>query len=194
MRTTEAQRAAENAVSPVYAPPDPSIARGQIEQLRGSLQYISLVRDDENSTPEQKAADLAALQDIALKPETIQKIIALPAARWDVIQQESLNVLEQVMRRTIRDQDVDSARRSVPSLVSLSMNEEEAALVAELVTAYVTANSVYSADLTEAAKQSAREAVLPVTVEYKAGEIIVLRGQILSDAQIEALQVYGSYQ
>jgi putative nucleotidyltransferase with HDIG domain len=191
VRTAEAQRAAENAVAPVYAPPDPSIARGQIERLRSSLQYITLVRDDENSTSEQKASDIAALSDVALKPESIQKIIGLPAARWDVIQQESLNVLEQVMRRTIRDQDIENARHSVPSLVSLSMNEEEAALVAELVTVYVTANSEYSVDLTEAARTSAREAVLPVTEEYKAGEIIVLRGQILTAAQIEALQKFG---
>ncbi|NJC95401.1 MAG: HDIG domain-containing protein [Anaerolineae bacterium] len=189
--TEEARRAAENSVPAVYAPPDPSIARRQIEQLRGSLQYINLVREDENSTPEQKASDLAALNDIVLKPETIQKILALPAARWDTIQQESLNVLEQVMRRTIRDQDVESARRSIPSLVSLSMNEEEAALVAELVTAYVTANSTLSDELTKAARGSAREAVIPVMQEYKEGETIVLRGQILSEAQIEALQKFG---
>ncbi len=45
----------------VYAPPDPTIARHQIERLRAALQYITLVRDDENATPEQKAADIASL-------------------------------------------------------------------------------------------------------------------------------------
>ena len=34
VRTEEARKAAENAVAPVYASPDPSIARGQIEKLR----------------------------------------------------------------------------------------------------------------------------------------------------------------
>jgi putative nucleotidyltransferase with HDIG domain len=87
--------------------------------------------------------------------------------------------------------DVDTARRSVPSLVSLALTEDQAAMVAELVSAYVTANSEYNADLTAAAKQSAREAVQPVTEEYKSGEIIVLRGQILTPAQIEALQQFG---
>ncbi len=41
VRTEEARRAAENAIMPVYAPPDPSIARGQIERLRAALQYIT---------------------------------------------------------------------------------------------------------------------------------------------------------
>ncbi len=191
VRTQEARLAAESAVAPVYASPDPGIARRQIERLRASLQYITLTRDDENASPEQKRSDIASLSDLALAPATIDSILALPSARWDVIQQEALSVLEQVMRRSIRDVDVDTVRRSVPSLVSLSLNEEQAALVADLVTTYVTANSVYSADLTEAARRSASEAVASVIEEYKAGEIIVLRGQILSAAQIEALQQAG---
>ena len=188
VRTEDARVEAANAVQPMYTSPDPTIARRQIERLRAALQYITLVRDDENSSPEQKRADIAALSDLQLGPETITKILELTPARWDVIQQESQSVLEQVMRRSIRDVDLESVRHSVPSLVSLSLNEEQAAMVAELVTAYVTVNSEFSEDLTEAAKQSARDAVQPRTEEYKAGEIIVLRGQILTPAQIEALR------
>ena len=191
VRTEDARLLAQNAVSPVYAPPSPSTARGQIERLRAALQYITLVRDDENSTPEQKASDIAALSDIALKLEIIESILALPAARWETIQQESLSVLEQVMRRTIHDQDLESVRRTVPSLVSLALNEEQAALVAELVTAFVIPNSLYSEDLTATAIQSARDEVQPVIEKYKEGEIIVLRGEILTAAQFEALQQFG---
>jgi putative nucleotidyltransferase with HDIG domain len=175
----------------VYASPDPSIARTQLERLRTSLQYITLVSEDQNSTPEQKISDIASLSDVALGTQTIEKILALPAARWDTIQQESLSVLEQVMRRSIRDQDVESVRRAIPSLVSLALNEEQAAIVSELVTAFVVPNSVYSPELTEAAKTSAREAVQPIIQEYKQGETIVRRGQILTPAQLEALQQFG---
>ena len=83
------------------------------------------------------------------------------------------------MRRTIRDQDLDITQRTIPSLVSLALNEEQALLVADLVTAFVVPNSLLSEQLTEETKQAAREAVEPVTQEYKAGEIIVLRGQII---------------
>jgi len=188
VRTREARDEAADAIAPVYTSPDPTMARRQIERLRAALQYITLVRDDENSTLEQKQTDIASLTDLNLEPETITKIIELPAPRWDVIQQESQSVLEQVMRRSIRDVDLESVRHSVPSLVSLSLNEEQAAMVAELVTTYVAVNSEFSPELTEAAKNSAREAVQPRTEEYKSGETIVLRGQILSEAQIEALR------
>lgn len=191
VKTEEARIAAENAVAPVFASPDPSIARRQIERLRAALQYITIVRGDENAAAEQKISDIASLGDVTLKRETIEKILALTPARWDTLQQESLSVLEQVMRRTIREQDLESVKRIVPTLVSLALNEEQAALVVELVTAFVAPNSLYSADLTEAAKRSAREAVQSVIEEYKAGEIIVLRGQVITPAQLETLQELG---
>jgi putative nucleotidyltransferase with HDIG domain len=191
VRTDDARRAAEEAITPVYAPPDPSIARGQIERLRAALQYIALVREDEHSTPEQKVSDIAALSDVQLREEIIAQILEMAAGRWDAIQQEALSVLEQVMRPTIRDQEVEAIQRTVPSLVSLALNEEQAAIVAELVTAFVVPNSVYSEELTEESRQAARDAVEPIIQEYKAGEIIVLRGQIISAAEFEALQEFG---
>jgi putative nucleotidyltransferase with HDIG domain len=191
VRTEDARRAAEEAILPVYASPDPSIARGQLERLRAALQYITLVREDENSTPEQKVSDIAALSDVHLKEETIVQILELPAGRWESIQQEALSVLEQVMRPTIRDQELADVQRTIPSLISLALNEEQAAIVAEFVTAFVIPNSVYSEELTEAARQDARDGVDPIIQEYKAGEIIVLRGQIISAAEFEAMQQFG---
>jgi cyclic-di-AMP phosphodiesterase PgpH len=191
VRTEEARHEAESSIAPVYAPPNPSLARGQIERLRAALEYIALVRADESSTPEQKAADIAALQDVKLEPATIESILSMPATRWEAIQQEALSVLERVMRPTIRENELVETRRSVPSLVSLALNEEQALLVADLVTAFVVPNSVFSEEMTEQARQAAREAVEPVVQEYKAGEIIVLRGQIISPAEFEALQQFG---
>jgi putative nucleotidyltransferase with HDIG domain len=191
VHTEDARRTAEEAIRPVYASPDPSIARGQLERLRATLQYIALVREDENSTPEQKVSDIAALSDVQLKEETIAQILELSAGRWEAIQQEALSVLEQVMRPTIRDQELGDVQRTIPSLISLALNEEQAAIVAELVTAFVVPNSVYSEELTEAARQDARDGVDPIIQEYKAGEIIVLRGQIISAADFEAMQQFG---
>ena len=191
VRTEDLRDAAESAVADVYAPADPSIARVQLEKLRAALQYITLVREDEHATSEQKAADIASLRDISLKPQTIEQILQLPAARWEDIYQETLSVLEQVMRGAIRDKDLDSVQRTVPSLVSLSLNEEQAAVVVELVKAFITPNSIYSQELTEADRRSARESVEPFLVSYKAGEIIVPRGQIITDFQFEALQEFG---
>ena len=191
IRTEEARAAAEKAVAPVYAAPNPAVARQQFEKLRSALQAITLVRENETSTRLKKEADIAALGEPALQADTIAYIVILPTPRWEAVQQEAYDVLEQVMRRSIREEDVETVRRSVPPLVSLSMNEREAAIVVEIVTAFIAPNSAYNAELTESARQSAREAVAPVIVEYKPGQIIVLRGQLVTPAQLEALEQFG---
>jgi len=191
VRTEDAQLVAERAVQPVYSPPDPSIARGQIERLRNGLNFIGLVRNDEYATPEQKATDISSMSDVTLSPETIQGILGLPPARWDAIQQESLSVLEQVMRNTIREENLSSVKRSVPTLVSLALSEEQAGFVSDLVTAFVIPNSIYSPDLTDSARQAAREGVTPVVQTYKSGELVLAAGQVVSPASLEALEKMG---
>jgi putative nucleotidyltransferase with HDIG domain len=191
VRTEEARAAAERAIPQVYSSPDPSTARSQIEHLRAALDYISLVRADEFATPEQKQADLGALSDLTLKSDTIDQILNLSDTRWEAIQQEALSVLEQVMRNTIRESDLPAIRRSVPSLVSLALTEEQAGLVVELVSAFIAPNSFSSPELTAAARQAARDAVQPVVQSYKPGETVVAGGQIITPAQLEALQKLG---
>lgn len=175
----------------VYSPADPGIARQQRERLRATLDYIQDVRNDVYATLDQKLADLAALADIQLKQETASMILALSDARWQSVAQEAVLVLERVMGNTIRDDQVDTARRSVPVLVSLSIPEDQAAVVAELVEAFVVPNSLYNEAATEAARQQARDSVEPVTRSFATGEIVVSRGQLLSSEDIEALQILG---
>ena len=191
VRTEEARQAAERAVAPIYASPDPSLARQQIERLRTALQFITLVREDANASPEQKQSDLTSLSDVRLDAKLIDQILALPSTRWDAIQQESLSVLEQVMRNAIREDNLEAMQRSVISRVSLSFSEEQANLVADLVRAFVVPNSLYSEELTQAARQSARDAVEPVVQKYKAGETIVPGGEIITPADMEALRELG---
>ena len=191
VRTEEARANAERTVQPVYSLPDPTIARGQIDRLRAALDYISLVRADEYATPEQKQADISSLSDIKLKSESIQQLLDLPAARWDTLQQEALSVLEQVMRNTIRESNTQSIRRNFPSLVSLALSEDQATLVVELVSAFITPNSFNSPELTDAARQDARDAVEPIVQTYKPGEMVVAAGQVINAAQLEALETLG---
>lgn len=191
VRTEEARQTAEKAVQPVYTPPDPGIARQQIDRLTSTLQFITLVRLDASTSAEQKQTELSALSEVSLKPESIQQILALPDSRWDLIQKESLRVLEEVMRAPVRDDMLDSVKRDLPSHVSLALSEQNTALVTELVGAFVAANSQYSADLTEAAQRSARDAVQPVVQVYKEGETIVSGGDIVTSADMEALQQFG---
>jgi putative nucleotidyltransferase with HDIG domain len=174
-----------------YTPPDTSIARQQLERLRAALAYISSVRSDDFATQDEKLTDLAALEDIHIDQETAQQILALSESRWQAVQQEAIGVLEQVMRSSIREDRLDETRRSVPTYISLSFPEDQAAIVADLVTGFVAPNSFFSESLTDAARQQARDAIAPITRTFMPGETIVQRGQVITDTDAEALEQFG---
>lgn len=192
---TEQQREqAARAVLPIFTSPDTSVARQKLEDLRATLNYIAAVRADAYASTEQKIADLAALESVHLSQDTTDTILALNDSRWQAVQQEAITVLEQVMRSTIREDRLEEARRNIPTLVSLSLPESQAAVVTELVTAFVAPNSFFSETLTESAREKARLSVQPVTRSYKTGETVVQRGQIISQTTLEALQKLGLVQ
>jgi membrane-associated HD superfamily phosphohydrolase len=191
VRTEEARKAAESAVLLIYSQPDSAIARQQIERLNTAVQYITSVRDNSEFSLEQKRTDLVALSDVRLKLETIDYLLAISDVRWEAVQAEALRVLEQVMRRAIYEDKVEFAQAGVSSFISLTLNEQQSALVAELVDAFVVPNSFYSEELTTAARAAARDAVKPIVQTYKTGETIVPTGEVITPADLEAFQQLG---
>ena len=191
IRTGEARKGAESAVQLVYTVPDPAIARQQIDRLSTAMQYITSVRDTPEVTNEQRAANLVELSDVRLQLETIDYVISMSASRWEIVQAESLRVLEQIMRRAIYEEKVEATQAGIASSVSLTLNEQQSDLVTELVTAFVVPNSFYSEELTTAARAAARDAVRPIVQTYKTGETIVPAGKIITPADLEAFQQLG---
>jgi cyclic-di-AMP phosphodiesterase PgpH len=189
--TQQRRDTVERTILPIYTSPDTRIARRQLEQLRATLAYINSVRADSYATSDQKVDDLAALDDIHLRQDTILSILGLADARWQEVQQEAIAVLELVMSSAIRPETLTDARNRVPALVTLSLPEEQAAIVADLVAAYVAPNSQFSESLTQAALEDARRTVEPVMRTFVPGQTIVLQGEVLGADDIEALKQLG---
>jgi putative nucleotidyltransferase with HDIG domain len=189
--TAEAKQKAADMVSAVYLPSDPGIARSQIDNLDILFNYISIVRSDSYSTIEKKQEDLSSIATVTLSVESIAYLLQTSDSRWDQIQQECLSVFEQVMRNNIRDYQINDSRSNIPNLIGLSFTSTESALIEELISPYIIANSLYSEEETNSAKQKAMELVQPVTASFVKGQAIVRRGQIISDQQYEALEYFG---
>jgi hypothetical protein len=192
--TEQARDEAERAVPPVYSPADPAISRQQIEGLRNSLQLITKIKENEELDLAARKAALAELSVPQLQNETIDRILLMSNTRWATINQEALTVLERVMRGAVREDQIESIRRGLSAQASLDLTEEQAKLVADLVSPFVAANSFYSPELTESAQELARETVQPITREFLAGEIVISRGDVITAADIEALKKLGLIQ
>lgn len=189
---TERQReSAASHVLQVYSPPDINIARQQIDSLRSSLVYISNIRQDTFATTEQKLTDLAAMEDLQLSRDIALQILTLSEARWQSVAQESISVLEQIMRTTIRDDQLDTAIQRIPTLISLTLAQDQTSIITYLVEGFIVPNSLYNENLTEAARQQARNQVTPIILEFATDQTILQRGQVIDDSNFEVLQEYG---
>jgi hypothetical protein len=189
--TARQQDAAAAAVPLIYSPTDTSIARQQLEQLRNTIVYINSIRADAFATPEQKISDLAAIKYAQLSRDTITAILSLSASRWLGVSQEASAVLDQVMRGPIREDQIISVDQRIPSLVSLSFPEDQSAIITSLVQAFVVPTSLYDGQLTEAARQQARNTVTPITRSFMTNEIIIQGGKVITTTDLEALQQFG---
>ncbi len=190
IQTDAARIEAERIVSPIYLPADPAVARQKLDDLRITLGYISSVRLDQYANREQKAIDLQAIKVMSMDEEKISLILDMSEERWESIQQESLRVLEEIMRTTIRSDQLYESRSSIPSRISLSFPTSSSSLITKLIEPHIEANSTFSEEQTRAAIEEAKQAVQPVSRSLLSGEIIVRRGQIVTPLIFETLEKY----
>ena len=181
-------------ISPIYLPVNPSIGRRQIEALRSLFYYITLVRQDAHATQEEKSSDIKAIEGVTLTDDSITRILQFSDTRWEAVESEAANVLEQVMRNTLRDTDIFTAKQNAASMVDFSFPEEQTDVVVELVKSFIVPNSLFSSEETDAAIEDARQSVSPVIRSFISGETLVNRGQIIKDVDWEALEKYGLIQ
>jgi putative nucleotidyltransferase with HDIG domain len=194
IRTRQAQDAQENSVQDIFDPPDASIARQQELRALQILGYISSVRQDAYASPEDQVDWIAAIPDLSMSPEIIDRMLAMNVEQWQQVEAEVPRVLVRAMQGEIKESQLDSLRRRIPTLIGHGLTDTQADLVKALTRNLVTANTFYNAARTEEARQQARDDTPPVSVTIRQGEAIVRAGDLVRPVDIEALEAYGLWQ
>ena len=189
--TEEARQDAADNVNNIYLPADPSISRTQVQNLRYTFQFINVVRNDEYSSRTQKIEDINKISVADFDESTIEQLLDLSADDWSVLQEESISILENVMRNSIRETQVVSEIQNIPAMINYYISQSVANLVNTMVSRFITANSLYSAELTAKSREEAKAAVQPRERTYVINQTIVQKGQIVTALNYEALNKLG---
>ena len=189
--TQNARKTASNAIADRYLPMDISISRAQIKKMQEMINKISSIRADKTIQYEHKLIMMQQFEQVKLTQEAINQILQMSDSDWTAVSQESISALERSMRNTIRDYQVQEVRYNLPSLISYTLSDRLVYIVDELASPFIVENSLYSEKDTEAARQQAMDAVKPITRTYVQNQTIALKGQIISEEQLEALQLFG---
>jgi putative nucleotidyltransferase with HDIG domain len=191
IRTKQAQDAQAASVPDIYDRPDVAVARLQEVRARQLLDYISTVRQDAYGSLQEKVGWIAAIPDLSLPASVISQTLSLNESDWQGVRDEAVRVLVRAMQGEIRESQLTDLRRSLPTLISHSLSDEQAEVVQAIAGGLVTANTFYNAARTEEARQQARASTSPVTVTIRRGEAIVRAGSLVRAVDIEALDAFG---
>jgi len=191
LRAEEQERAAFR-VNPIYTLSDPALARQQLDRARQVLDYLGSVRADTLASSARQRGWILAVPELAEIPsETLDSLLALPDEGWDRVQLDTLAVIDQAMRREIREGYLKSALEGVPALVSLDLSNEETGVTIALAQCFLVPNSFLNPTATAEAQTQAYEEVPPVLRTFEADEIIVREGERVTALDIEALDQLG---
>jgi cyclic-di-AMP phosphodiesterase PgpH len=178
-------------VSVVYDPPDPNVSRTQSQLARQILDFIMNVRRDPFATTEQKISDINQITALTLTDEQITRILAMSPEAWQAVDDEIINVLERVMRESIREADLSVVRNQLPTQVSIRFSTLETELIVAVVEDLVRPNTFPNQAATEEARVRAAETVEPVPRTFVPNEIIVRENEPIDAASLEALEKLG---
>jgi len=126
-----------------------------------------------------------------LSDEAGATLAGLDAAGWAAVRTESARVLDATLRTELRDTEVAETRIRLSGRMAGGLDEAERMLAAELISPLVVPNSSLSTDLTTQARAKAAEAVLPVRITIRQGEVIVRSGSQLTATDIEKIDALG---
>ena len=118
-------------------------------------------------------------------------MLDLPEETWQRVAQEVVAVIDSTLRDEIRDSDVDATKARLPARVAIDLNEQQTQVVSQIAQNFIIPNRLRNDDATAAARQAARDKVVPRQRAIEAGQIIVRQGEVANDLQIEALEQLG---
>ena len=187
LQTESAQAAAENAVSRIYDPPDTRVSRQQISSAKAAIAFIDLTRSNKLATTHQKQQEFTKLGSVSMADDLQIKLIQIEDARWLVVQEEIIRVIENIMSEPIQEDQMEQIRQRIPVLISVELSIEEAELAAVLVQQFIVPNSLFNEVTTNKARDASVDAVEPVEQAFAQGQTIIARGNVISAEDLEAM-------
>jgi len=189
---TELERnQAEALVSPVFMEWDISVASSQVSKLAHDLNFIEDNRNNEGISISQKLNYISSIENMHLSEEQASSIIELTNEDWSKIKEECVLVLSEVMSNVIREDAINETLNTIQAEVDFTLTQDHVLLISSIVTEYVRPNRLYSEDLTVAQRLAARQAVEPVVLSFLVNEILISRGNVISEADLETLEHFG---
>lgn len=182
--TAARKKAASDAVSDIYVT-DADLTAAAVDASRDFIASLYAVTEDDTVTD--KAHMLSVNSKLDLDYSIYERAVLLSASQYEDLSRVS-SYIEDVMSRGVTD--TDAAVSEITALYTESGASDAVLRIAAAISkCVITLNKKLDAEATQAARKAASDLVSDVT--YMKNQIIVRRGEILSEAQYTMLSELG---
>ena len=183
--TTQARKkAAYDAVADVYVT-DASITTLAVDDTRDFIAALYAAREDD--TESDKVRLLQANSKIDIDRSVLSLAVSLSSSQYQALTRIS-DYVEEIMTKGVSDRE-EAISTLLEMLSENSSSEAVSSVAYAIADNVISVNKELDPDATEAARKAASDLVTDVT--YMKNQIIVRRGEIVSEAQLAMLTELG---
>ena len=188
--TEQAREAARADVDPHFTY-DPDIRPAQLAALQVYLDNLvsaRAARAAATAALDQEEVDESPLRitDSRVNDRTQEALLSMSEPQFRIIQREARDVLGAMLQREISDERLELIRLDIAAQLDPGTSVAQAALIEDLVSAYLRATQVPDPAATAAAQDRAAAAVAPVSVSYLQDDLVVAGGETVDEIAAEA--------
>ncbi|VBB06083.1 7tm receptor with intracellular hd hydrolase [Lucifera butyrica] len=153
-----------------------------------------VINDKQLVSTEQKTAKMKELLTVSLPNTVLNGLVNLQANDLAQAEEDTRAILRKYLQRGIRDDDLDLARkRIVMDTEEMNLGKSTEAVVAGIAQTLLRPNFILNVRETDKRKQAALASVDPVRETVKKGQVLVRRGDVVTEEQIHAIEEIGLY-
>ena len=189
--TEQLRRAAAEAVPEAFDY-NPAVEEEALAAIKDFFSRVGAIRDDQDSSLDEKIAAFQALFDEELPASTVKALLTEKTILAD-LEKRLLSVLTEVFDQGIKVNGVEAARRQINREVALFPFNAELKQVAEtLAGPLLEPNMIANPEATAQNREAARKAVDPVILQRNT--LIIIEGELVTEKQMAQLESLGLLQ
>jgi len=190
--TLAARQEAANKVEHVYRT-DETVLLEMEEEINGYFSTLWEIRGDEDLAQAEKIEKLKEEFGISLSQDMYSKLISMEDAQLERLQNESIQVLRQIMLPGVLPSDIELTKKNVMAAITLlTVNDTGTSLLASIMESIdFKGNRIYDPIATAQLKEKAMDNIAPVVVKISKNQKIIGKGEIVTAEQLEILEKMG---
>jgi putative nucleotidyltransferase with HDIG domain len=191
--TAQLKQQVAELVEPVYLPDEQALPAAT-KEVEDFFAHVNNSRSAVTGPADIPAAvdQLKQAAPAAVSSQTLEYLLTVDAAGYDLVQRQALGALKTVYSDRITPDSIDAARQNLRAITdSLAGSEATANAVYEVAADLIRPNQVPDETQTLARKQAAMDQVAPVLVTVEEGDTVVREGQAVTGQHLIVFQALG---